>query len=62
MFSPDAVTFQEFAMRETLPLAVIQNAALEFLRGREDVVVFIQAESRAGGGTLAGFGRGFKCC
>ncbi|GJQ38307.1 MAG: hypothetical protein JETCAE02_07190 [Anaerolineaceae bacterium] len=27
-------------MNETLPLAVIQEAVLEFLRGREDVVVF----------------------
>lgn len=27
-------------MQEALPLAVIQNAVLEFLRGRDDVVVF----------------------
>lgn len=27
-------------MRETLPLATIQEAVLEFLRGRDDVVVF----------------------
>ncbi len=27
-------------MREPLPLATIQNAVLEFLRGRDDVVVF----------------------
>lgn len=27
-------------MRESLPLSTIQNAVLEFLRGREDVVVF----------------------
>jgi len=40
MFSPDILTFQEFAMQESLPLATLQNAVLEFLRGREDVVVF----------------------
>ena len=40
MFSPDVVTFQEFAMQETLPLAIIQNAVLEFLRGRDDAAVF----------------------
>jgi hypothetical protein len=34
------VTFQEFAMQETLPLAAIQNAVLEFLRGRDDAAVF----------------------
>src|SRR6185436_21085270 len=33
-------TFQEFIMSETLPLATIQEAVLEFLRGRDDVVVF----------------------
>lgn len=27
-------------MREQLPLAMIHEAVLEFLRGREDVVVF----------------------
>src|SRR5437899_8337814 len=27
-------------MRETLPLATIQQAVLEFLRGRDDAVVF----------------------
>jgi len=40
MFSPGVLTFQEFAMRESLPLATIQNAVLEFLRGRDDVAVF----------------------
>jgi len=40
MFSPGALTFQEFAMREPLPLATIQNAVLEFLRGRNDAVLF----------------------
>jgi len=27
-------------MNETLPLATIQDAVLEFLRGRDDAVVF----------------------
>src|SRR5438874_9179547 len=40
MFSPNILTFQEFAMQESLPLATLQNAVLEFLRGREDVAVF----------------------
>jgi hypothetical protein len=34
------LTFQEFAMREQLPLATIHEAVLGFLRGRDDVVVF----------------------
>lgn len=34
------LTFQEFAMREQLPLATIHDAVLDFLRGRNDVVVF----------------------
>ncbi len=40
MFNAGALTFQEFMMRETLPLAEIQNALLEFLRGRDDAVMF----------------------
>ena len=40
MFDAGTLTFQEFLMREPLPLATIQNAVLEFLRGRDDVVVF----------------------
>jgi hypothetical protein len=40
MFDAGTLTFQEFLMREPLPLASIQNAVLEFLRGRDDVVVF----------------------
>jgi hypothetical protein len=39
MLSPGVLTFQEFAMREPLPLATIQDAVLEFLRGRDDAVV-----------------------
>src|ERR1700682_2452166 len=34
------LTFKEFVMREPLPLATIHEAVLEFLRGRDDVVVF----------------------
>jgi hypothetical protein len=40
MFNAGTLTFQEFMMRERLPLATIQNAVLEFLRGRNDAVVF----------------------
>jgi len=40
MFEADVFTFQEFMAQETLPLASIHNAVLEFLRDRDDVVVF----------------------
>ena len=40
MFAPDIVTLQEFAMGEPLPLSTVHNAVLEFLKGRDDVVVF----------------------
>jgi len=40
MFDAGTITFQEFAMSEPLPLASIQNAVLEFLRDRDDGVVF----------------------
>lgn len=40
MFDTGSLTFQEFMMSETLPLATIQEAVLEFLRGRDDAVVF----------------------
>ena len=40
MFDTGSLTFQEFIMSETLPLATLQEAVLEFLRGREDAVVF----------------------
>lgn len=40
MLTADTLTFQEFMAREKLPLATIQNAVLEFLRGRNDAVVF----------------------
>lgn len=40
MLNADVLTFQEFAMNETLPLSKIHGAVLEFLQGREDVVLF----------------------
>jgi hypothetical protein len=40
MFDTGSLTFQEFIMSEALPLATIQEAVLEFLRGRDDAVVF----------------------
>jgi hypothetical protein len=40
MFGDGALTFREFAMREPHPLAVIHDAVLEFLRGRDDAVLY----------------------
>ena len=40
MFDAGALTFREFMRRDPLPLATIHNAVLEFLRGRDDAVVF----------------------
>lgn len=40
MLNAGVLTFQEFAMRETLPLATIHEAVLEFLQGRTDAVLF----------------------
>lgn len=40
MFDAGTVTFREFSMNEPLPLATIQNAVLEFLRNRNDGVLF----------------------
>ncbi len=40
MFGDGPLTFREFAMREPHPLAVIHDAVLEFLRGRDDAVLF----------------------
>ena len=40
MVNAGVLSFREFAMREQVPLAVIQEAVLEFLRDRNDVVVF----------------------
>lgn len=40
MVSADVLTFREFMMQESLPLATLHGAILEFLRERNDVVVF----------------------
>ncbi len=40
MFGDGSLTFREFIMREPHPLAVIQDAVLEFLRGRDDAVLY----------------------
>jgi hypothetical protein len=40
MLNADVLTFREFVMHETLPLSKIQEAVLEFLQGRDDVVLF----------------------
>src|SRR5947209_2464184 len=40
MFGDGPLTFREFIMREPHPLAVIHDAVLEFLRGRDDAVLF----------------------
>jgi hypothetical protein len=40
MLNAGVLTFKEFAMREPLPLATTYEAGLEFLRGRDDVVIF----------------------
>ncbi len=40
MLNADVLTFQEFAMGEPLPLSKIHQVVLEFLQGREDVILF----------------------
>src|ERR1700730_17612110 len=40
MFGDGSLTFQEFAMGEPLPLATVHDADLEFLRGRDDAVLY----------------------
>ena len=40
MLGDGALTFREFAMNEPVPLVTIQAAILEFLRSREDAVLF----------------------
>ncbi len=40
MFGADMLTLQEFIMHESLPLSTLQNAVLQFLRNRDDVVLF----------------------
>ena len=39
-FIADTINFREIVMKEPLPLATIQNAVIDFLRGRDDVVLF----------------------
>ncbi len=39
MIRTGGLAFREFVMREPLPLTTIQNALLEFLRGRDDAVL-----------------------
>jgi hypothetical protein len=40
MFNAEVLTFNEFAMQESVPLATIQTAVLEFLPDRDDTVIF----------------------
>jgi hypothetical protein len=40
MLNAGVLTFKEFAVSEPLPLATIHEAVLDFLRGRDDIVVF----------------------
>ena len=40
MINADVLTFQEFMTHETLPLSKIHGAVLEFLKNREDAVLF----------------------
>jgi hypothetical protein len=40
MFGDGSLTLREFAMREPLPLAQIHDAILDFLRNRDDAVLF----------------------
>jgi hypothetical protein len=40
MFGDGALTFREFVMNEPHPLAVIHDAVLEFLRNRDDAVLY----------------------
>lgn len=40
MLNAGTLTFEEFANGEQVPLATIHEAVLDFLRGRDDAVVF----------------------
>lgn len=40
MFGDGPLTFGEFAMKEPLPLATIHDAVIDFLRNRDDAVLF----------------------
>ncbi|MEP7339097.1 MAG: nucleotidyl transferase AbiEii/AbiGii toxin family protein [Acidobacteriota bacterium] len=39
MFVADTINFREIVMKEPLPLTTIQNAVIDFVRGRDDVVL-----------------------
>jgi hypothetical protein len=39
-FVADTINFREIVMKEPLPLTTMQNAVIDFLRGRDDVVLF----------------------
>ncbi len=39
-FVADTINFREIVMKEPLPLNTIQTAVIDFLRGRDDVVLF----------------------
>ena len=40
MFVADTINFREVTMKEPLPLVTIQNAVVDFLRGRNDAALF----------------------
>jgi hypothetical protein len=40
MFVADTINFREIAMKDPLPLATIQNAVIDFIRGRSDAILF----------------------
>ena len=40
VFVADTINLREIVMKEPLPLTTIQNAVIDFVRGRDDVVLF----------------------
>ncbi|MBI1763632.1 MAG: hypothetical protein HYR56_19575 [Acidobacteria bacterium] len=40
VFVADTINFREIVLKEPLPLTTIQNAVIDFVRGRKDVVLF----------------------
>lgn len=40
MFGDGPLSFREFVMNEPLPLAIVHTAVLEFLRGKDDAILF----------------------
>lgn len=38
-FTADTVSFQEYAIKEPLPLSVVHESILDFIRGRDDVAL-----------------------